>query len=555
MTGHDRSILSQLLATVFCVALQTTDMLASTAAEAGTCGDSVESLRGDLADGRTTPIDIARAVLTAQENFDRAGPRLASTPFPNTRMLDEARGLQSASRSRPDRRPLFAIPINVKDMIDVAGLPTSVGEPMLAATVATQDSVVVARLRRAGALITGKGSVNAERDPWLSGFHGFGLTVNPYSEALDPQGSSTGTAVAVASGQAVAGIGEETTDSLRGVADALGLVSIRPTFGRVPTEGMYPFGVDRDVIGVLGKSVADAALVANVIAGCHDAGRPCSPAQAVSLRGLRLGVPLAYVGKAAVPGARPLPFDPEVLARFEAVLSVLRRDGAEIVDVPTPLLTPTDGRLLLSAPYYRALGFPPLDAKAFEDLYAVQSAQETDRYLKRRNGNESKGLQALAAKAGEWPEPVHAFYRANVAKMAQLAAAGLTAEQERTIAAYEAALDRLYRAQVQSVMAAGGIDAFVHPTAFRPVMTVVGALRDPHGYEGENVLAMAVADFGLPAVTVPMGQTAAGIPLTVTFAADRHQDERVVAIAARYEQLSLLYRPPEMCITTSQNAK
>jgi amidase len=519
-------------------------MAGEAAASTDMCRQTIASLRGDLEAGRTDPRKVAQNVISAQEQLDRNGLKLASTPFPNTRLLDDAASLQARNLTADKLPPLYAVPINVKDMIDVAGLATSVGELALAAPVATNDAIVIGRLRRAGALITGKGSVNADREPSLSGFHSFGLTINPYGEALDPQGSSTGTGVAVASGQAIAGIGEETTDSLRGVADALGLASIRPTFGRLPTEGMFPLSVDRDVIGVLARQVTDAAIVVNVLAGCYDDGRPCNSSPIRSLRGLRIGVPLAYLGEVNVQDSMVLPFDPQVLSRFRKMLSVLKRDGAEIVYLRTPLLTPTDERLPLNSPYYQAFGFPDLDAEAFEYLYSSQTAQATDVYLKRRNGDQNLGLQELASQMGKDSDPAQAFFRDYITKMAQLSASGLTIEQKRIIAQYETALDRLYREQFHAVVASENIDALVHPTSFRPVMTVVGALRDPHGYAGENVLAMAAADFGLPAVTVPMGRTASGIPLTVTFLADRNKDDKVVAIAARYEKLTRLYQPP-----------
>lgn len=507
------------------------------------CNITIEALHRAMEDGSTSPTAVANWTLNAVDRLDRSGRRLASTPFVNRDIVADAAALETgwAGKTKP---PLYGVTVNIKDMFDVAGLPTSLGEKTLAEQPITADSLVVRRLRAAGGLIVGKGSVNAGRSPWLSGFHWGGLTVNPYNESWDPQGSSTGTAVSVASGQAIGGVGEETTDSLRGVADANGLVTVRPTFGRVPTDGMFPFAVDRDVAGSLGRTVADAAIILNVMAGCHERGDNCAAPSALPLAGLRLGVPRAYVGKAALPeDARQLPFDPEVLAVFGSAVALLKAQGAEVFELDGPSLTPTDERLPLTDPHYEALGFPSLDMVGFNALYETASARALAAYFAKRSGGQ-ESFDTLLATLDADTRPESAFLRTDVMNWRRQAAAEDTPERKAIRRQYEAALDNLYKRQVQHVAKQHRLDAFLFPTAFRPVMTVVGAVRDELYDDGENVLAMAPSDFGLPAVTVPMGFTRDGRPMTLTLMGDRNQDDRIVAIARAYEDASRAYRPP-----------
>jgi aspartyl-tRNA(Asn)/glutamyl-tRNA(Gln) amidotransferase subunit A len=185
-----------------------------------------------------------------------------------------------------DERPLAGIPICVKDVIDVAGMPTTAGSARWR-RFATADALSVARLRAAGAVIVGKGHTNE----FAYGIDGknphFWDLANPYDTTRISGGSSSGPAVATATGACLAGLGTDTSGSIRVPASFCGLAGLRPTTGSVPTDGVVPLAWSYDTVGPLTRTVADAAVVFDVIAG--------SPGTAGadlhgSVRGRRIGV-------------------------------------------------------------------------------------------------------------------------------------------------------------------------------------------------------------------------------------------------------------------------
>ena len=186
-----------------------------------------------------------------------------------------ARAADRAAR-RGDQRPLLGIPVCVKDVIDVAGLPTTAGAAGWRC-VPTSDATAVARLRAAGAVIVGKGNTNE----FAYGIDGrnphWGDARNPHDPERISGGSSAGPAVAAATDMALAGLGTDTTGSLRVPAAWCGIVGLRPTLGAVPTDGVVPLAFSYDTVGPLTKTAADAALLWEVLNGNvrePGAGRP-----------------------------------------------------------------------------------------------------------------------------------------------------------------------------------------------------------------------------------------------------------------------------------------
>jgi aspartyl-tRNA(Asn)/glutamyl-tRNA(Gln) amidotransferase subunit A len=181
--------------------------------------------------------------------------------------LAAARAAESAARSG-DQRPLLGIPICVKDVIDVARLPTTAGaagwrrEPI-------DDATAVARLRAAGAVIVGKGNTNE----FAYGIDGrnphWGDVRNPFDPDRLAGGSTAGPAAAVATGMALAGLGTDTTGSLRVPAALCGLVGLRPTLGAVPLHGVVPLAWSYDVVGPIARTVQDVAVLWSVLAGAE----------------------------------------------------------------------------------------------------------------------------------------------------------------------------------------------------------------------------------------------------------------------------------------------
>jgi Asp-tRNA(Asn)/Glu-tRNA(Gln) amidotransferase A subunit family amidase len=219
--------------------------------------------RAGIAAGSLSPVELLDGVLDRIRSRD--GELHAYLLVDEDGARAAAREAEESARSG-DRRPLLGIPVCVKDVIDVAGLPTTAGaaewrrEP-------DADAPAVARLRAAGAVIVGKGNTNE----FAYGIDGrnpdWGDARNPIDPSRISGGSSSGPAVAVAAGMALLGLGTDTTGSLRVPASLCGLVGLRPTLGAVPTEGVVPLAWSYDVIGPLAKTVEDAAIAWGALAG------------------------------------------------------------------------------------------------------------------------------------------------------------------------------------------------------------------------------------------------------------------------------------------------
>lgn len=176
------------------------------------------------------------------------------------RAMEVAEAADAASRSGKARGPLHGVPVAVKDIIDVAGMPTTMGSPIYANHVANESARVVARLEQSGALVPGK-SVTSE-----FAYYTPGKTRNPWNTAHTPGGSSMGSAAAVAAHMIPAALGTQTNGSVIRPAAFCGVVGFKPSYGVISTRGMLTFSATLDTVGVLAHDVADAAQLAAVIA-------------------------------------------------------------------------------------------------------------------------------------------------------------------------------------------------------------------------------------------------------------------------------------------------
>ncbi|MCU1353510.1 MAG: putative amidase, partial [Acidimicrobiales bacterium] len=230
--------------------------------------DAGETTAVALVDAALAAVDRHNDHLTGLVEVDRDGARSAAARLDEERRRGRLRG------------PLHGIPITVKDVIDVAGLPTRAGSLAYLGT-PTVDAVGVARLRAAGAVIIGKAAT-----------HEFALGVtspqsrNPRDPERIPGGSSGGSAVAVVTGMGLASLGTDTRASIRVPAALSGAVGFKPTYGRIPTDGVLSLSWTMDHVAPLASSVADAAVLLEVL---FDGPRVLGD----RLRPLRIGVPAA----------------------------------------------------------------------------------------------------------------------------------------------------------------------------------------------------------------------------------------------------------------------
>jgi aspartyl-tRNA(Asn)/glutamyl-tRNA(Gln) amidotransferase subunit A len=254
--------------------------------------------------------------------------------------LTAARQADRELAAGEDRGPLHGIPVAVKDLLAMTGTVTTAGSKILERWQTSFDAAAVERLRAAGAVIVGKTRLSEFAYSPASNNPHYGPTRNPWKLEHDTGGSSSGSAAAVADGMAVAALGSDTGGSIRIPAALCGLVGLKPTFGRVSLYGVVPLAWSLDHLGPIARSVEDAAVLFEALAG-HDPRdertRPI-PVPAVeaalpgSIEGLRVGV-LRDDGSGEPLGS------PETLAAWHTGLAALSRAGATLVELDLPELS------------------------------------------------------------------------------------------------------------------------------------------------------------------------------------------------------------------------
>jgi aspartyl-tRNA(Asn)/glutamyl-tRNA(Gln) amidotransferase subunit A len=247
------------------------------------------------------------------------------------RDADAADGELAAGRHRG---PLHGVPIAIKDLIDIRGIPTTAASRVREGHVASADAPVITRLRNAGAVLIGKTNLDEFAFGTTSENSAFGLVRNPIDPERSPGGSSGGSAVAVATGMALAALGTDTGGSIRIPAAACGIAGLKPTIGEISTEAVVPLSRTLDHLGPLAQTVRDATIVYRVLAGLQRPGplsdeRGTDPhRRAVDLaRSAKLGIPRGYLTDL---------LDADVRGRFDETVAALRGAGALITDVSVP---------------------------------------------------------------------------------------------------------------------------------------------------------------------------------------------------------------------------
>ena len=406
---------------------------------------------------------------------------------------------QAAQRAERKQRlgALDGIPIAVKDNIDVAGVPTTNGFGGIHRPAAA-DAAVIERLRAAGAVILGKLNMQEGALGAVNDNPHFGCTTNPYRDRYTPGGSSGGSAAAVAAGLCAAALGTDTGGSVRIPAAYCGVVGLKPSYGLVSTRGIVPLSLRLDHVGPLTRSVGDAALMLAAMAE-HDAEWPYARAYDVvdyahliagSLDGVRLGVLTNY---------QESHMEPAVWSAFGKALELLQKLGAEIHTLRLPNYDIVRAR---RAAFVRA----EVEAAAVHrELYRSEPARfspEMRSYL-------DWGLKAPATR---------------------LAKADYTID----IAAHE--VHRCFQA----------VDAIV--TATTPQAAFPFDAKLPDTQSDFCVLANMA---GCPAISLPMGMNANGLPLGLQIMAPVAQDKRALAIASAYEAAARWnLTPPNPCRPT-----
>ncbi len=430
-----------------------------------------------------------------------------------------------AARARGDALgALHGIPILIKDNIDTAdGMMTTVGSLALVGAPALKDACVVQRLRACGAVILGKTNLsewaNMRSTRSTSGWSSRGgQTCNAYDRTRSPDGSSSGSAVAVAAAYCAAAIGTETDGSIVSPASSNGIVGIKPTVGLVGRSGIAPIAHSQDTAGPMARSVADAARLLGAIAGqdvddaaCDEADTHRAPDYTVfldddALRGARIGVAAQFVSGNA-----------SMADMFEHSIAIMRAAGAVIVD---------------------GIELPTIDDISPHEDVVLMSEFKVDlaAYLARR------GPDVAVHTLGELIEYNRVHAQTVMPHFAQdvfEAAEATNGLDDPAYHAARAACLRLSRDQgIDAAMTRHNLDAIVATTA-----GVACPLDWSKGDTWQGATSYLSAVSGYPAMTVPQGYLD-GLPVGLSFMAGAWAEPKLIALAHGFETHAQARRPP-----------
>ncbi len=414
--------------------------------------------------------------------------------------------------------PLAGIPIAVKDNIATQGIRTTAASKMLEQYVSPYDATVVARLKERGMVILGKTNLDEFAHGASTENSAFGPTKNPWDRTRVPGGSSGGSAAAVASNECIAALGSDTGGSIRQPASFSGIVGLKPTYGRVSRYGLLSMTSSMDVIGPMTKTVRDAALLFDAIAGYdpHDAtsafAAPLASLAAPTgdIAGLTVGIPKEYFGEG---------IDDDVRVAVEAAIDQLRSLGARIVHCSLPhtdsavpvyyIITPSE----VSANLARYDGIRYGHSAISSQQSVVGNLEEI--YTKSRSGgfgDEAKRrimLGTYALSAGYYD----AFY--------------VKASQARTLIADD--FDEVFKT----------VDIILTPTSPHIAFKLGEKANDPLQLYLEDIFVNAVSLAGLPAISIPCGFSQRGkkkLPIGMQIIGKHDAEGTILRAAHAYEQ-------------------
>ena len=293
---------------------------------------TLTELRAALRSGETTSVAATEAMLDRIVEIDNDIKSYLT--ITDEWALEQAR-VADECRAQGDDSPLLGVPVAVKDIISIEGIPTTAGSKILEGFVPPYDAFVVQQLKEAGAVILGKTNTDEFAMGSSTENSAYFVTRNPWDQTRVPGGSSGGSAAAVSAQMAYAALGTDTGGSVRQPASFCGVVGLRPTYGRVSRWGVIAFASSLDQVGTFGRTVADATALFQVVAGYDprdstslDVPVPDYEAALTGdVKGLRVGVPQEYF----IEG-----MEAEVETAVRAAIAQLESLGAEIVEINLP---------------------------------------------------------------------------------------------------------------------------------------------------------------------------------------------------------------------------
>ncbi|HWF93108.1 MAG TPA: amidase [Terriglobales bacterium] len=425
---------------------------------------------------RVSPVELTKDCLA---RIEKLNPSLnAFIAVTAESAMAEARQAEEEIQRGDWHGPLHGIPIALKDLIDVAGLPTTAASKLFRNRVASEDAEVVRHLKIAGAVFLGKQNLHEFAYGGSSMISAYGPVRNPWNLEHIAGGSSGGSAASVAAGLCYAAVGTDTAGSVREPAALCGVVGLKPTFDLVSTRGIFPLSKSYDHAGPITRTVADAAIVLDAIVGRN--GKPNHFVSALNEplpAGLRLGVARSFFFEDV---------DPEVLSTIEEALKVLGSLGEvreiELAEVPVD-------RTLQAAESY--------------DTHAESASKTPELY-------QPETLRRILNGANTNPEEL-AKHREELTR------------QRREIAGVFKSVDFL-----------------ISPTVPIPAPSISKLQKEPEQLRPVEILLLRNTRpfnvWGLPAISVPCGFTKSGLPIGLQIAGPHNAEVSVLQLAHTYEQ-------------------
>lgn len=431
---------------------------------------------------------------------------LTSTP-------DLARSMAQEAQARLDAgewNPLLGIPVALKDNLCTNGVRTTCGSQILHNYVPPYDATVVARLKTAGAVIVGKTNLDEFAMGSSTENSGFYATRNPHDLERVPGGSSGGSTAAVAAHETILALGSDTGGSVRQPASFCGVVGLKPSYGRVSRYGLVAYASSLDQIGPITKSVADCALLLNVISGADPHDSTCvdlpvpdfTQALQADVKDMRIGVPKEFFAQGV---------QPEVSALVRAAIEGLVSEGAIAEETSLPaveyglpvyyILAPAEASSNLArydgVRYGLRVGFEEGHIRMMEKTRAQGFGDEVIQRIM---------IGTYALSAGYYD----AYY--------------LKAQKARTLIRQD--FDRAFER----------FDALICPTSPTPAFKIGEFAHDPLAMKLADVLTIPVNLAGLPGISLPCG-TVNGLPVGLQIIGKPFDESTVLRVAYTHEQL------------------
>jgi aspartyl-tRNA(Asn)/glutamyl-tRNA(Gln) amidotransferase subunit A len=442
-----------------------------------------------LLEGREiSPVELAQEALQRIEQYD---PQLNSyITVLSEAAVEAARGAEREILDGEYRGPLHGIPLSIKDLFATKGVRTTAGSRVLENWIPDHDATAVERWVEAGAIILGKTNTHEFAYGVTTDNPFFGPTRNPWDPEKVPGGSSGGSGAAVAASLCTASLGSDTGGSIRIPSAVCGVVGIKPTYGRVSRNGAIPLAWSIDHVGPLAKSVEDAAILLQALAGpdprdMASAGEPVPDYRQEltgEVRGLRVGLPEQYFFEHV---------DPEILAAVRAAIRLLEGLGAEMISV--------------------SLSHLDLCSAMEAHITLAEATSYHERHMRTRVEDYGEGVR-IDLEAGRY----------------LLATDYVKSQRARTL------LKQVFAEAFEKV------DVIVSPTlpAFPPVIGEVyvqsGDIRE-HVVDAFLRFNIPYNLTGLPAISVPCGFGSNGLPIGLQIAGRAFDEQTVLRLAHAYE--------------------